>query len=92
MAGKLKVWGGTAFHGGRQARFVAAAGTKKRVVELVDARTPGRFTMGTLNTYWSETGNAAELELVRAHGGEGVWVRGLDDPGGDYERLHAEGE
>jgi len=92
MAGRLKVWGGTGFHKGRQARFVIAARTKRRVVELADGHTPGRFTAHTLNTYWSETGNAAELELVRAGGGtEGVWVRGLDSRD-DYERLHAEGE
>ena len=88
----MKIWGGTSFHQGRQARFVVAARTKRRVVELVNECAPGRFTMGELNTYWSETGNPAELELVRAAGGgEGVWARGLDSRG-DYERIHAEGD
>lgn len=78
MASKLKIWGGGSSYKSKQVRFLAFAKTKKRIVEMVNGCCSFRFTTGEMNTYWSETHNAVELELVRAAvdagAEEGVWV------------------
>lgn len=71
MTRPLIVWGGVAFlpfEG--QKRFIVAAATKKRAVEMVDEVSRGKFSIGQLNKYWSKTGNAVELAVATE---EGVW-------------------
>lgn len=78
MASKLKIWGGGFFYKSKQVRFLAAAKTKKRILEIMNICCSRRFTVTEMNTYWSETRNSIELELVRAavDGGakECLWV------------------
>ncbi len=84
----LKVWGGVEIVDGKQTRLVIAARSKKRIVELADAHCGGRFTMHTLNTYWSPTGNAGELALIPGGDEEYVWAREEDRQPPDWRRLH----
>lgn len=78
MASKLKIWGGGSFYKSKQVRFLVAAKTKKRIVEMVNLCCSHRFAANEMNTYWSETRNSIELEIVRAavDGGaeECLWV------------------
>jgi len=87
MAGELKVWGGVELVGGTQTRLVIAARTKKRIAELADAHCDGRFTMRTLDTYWSEAGDAEELALVPGQPEECVWARDEDKHPPQWRRL-----
>lgn len=77
------MWGGAVFVANSgQVRCIVAARTKKRAVELMLSVTR-YFSMGQLNKYCSETGNAFELATATE---EGVWkqVDGFNKP---YERL-----
>lgn len=88
MAGRMKAWSGVEIVDGVQTRLFVVAGTKKRIAELADAHCAGRFTTHTLNTYWSETGNAGELALIPDGGEECVWAHEEDRQPPDWRRLH----
>lgn len=79
---KMKVWGGTMQvynlplpgqpKHNRQARVIVAAPTKKRALELLNhAEGIGPLTLGYMNSYMAQSGNARELALAAT--GEGVW-------------------
>lgn len=87
MVGKLKVWGGIEMVDGKQTRLIVAARSKKRIVELADAHCAGRFTMHSLNRYWSETGNAGEIALIPSGDEECVWAREEDRRPMEWTRL-----
>lgn len=60
MPREVKVYGGLTFaESGKQVRTIVATDTKKKACELLN------MSIGEFNTYWSQTGNKAELEAGR---------------------------
>jgi len=71
MARKLRVWGGMDFYENSQRRYIVAATTKKRAIELMAPLARGVLSRNHFDGWWGETGNAIELAVARE---EGVWV------------------
>ena len=85
-AKQCKVWGGltnTAHtrtaNGSRQARTIVCARSQRRAVELLSCMSLHEF-----REYWSETGNANEINITG--GEEGVWVNQGDWDNPKWER------
>lgn len=64
----IKVYGGNTFHDGKQVRCVIATTSWKRAAELTGE------SLSYLRTYWSITGNTAELAAAKAHAGTPLLV------------------
>jgi hypothetical protein len=59
MMRKLKVYGGRFHHRGKVYRAVVAASSQREVARIAEV------SLHEVSTYWSETGNAAEIAAAR---------------------------
>ena len=88
---KVKVWGGLVMGphslglSGTQVRVIVRAKSQRAACDAVSSTAFGTLTIGCLRDYWSETGNARELEVATE---DGVWYSPERNSGcGEFKRA-----
>lgn len=83
MAKRLKVYGGNFHLRGKQVRGIIA-GTQKQAAESTGG------SVNHIREYWSETGNARELEIALAEPGVLFWCPTSHKGTDEYKRVEPE--